>query len=261
METKIETSPQALISVVIPAHNEVRRITRALESIAEQDYTNIETIVVANACTDGTAGIARSFIDQELGRMGEVIEVPEKGISLAKNRGFEYVAGDIIVYLDADTIAAPNLLAKTAESVKVGFLAGKTLVYPDEETPAANLYWRYVRSCSRLSEHLPTSNGDGGFLFAYKWTLMAMITKSQTDSKPGFIFDENLERMEDVDFQDRIKPLVNFKLIKDSRVTTSTRRCGDGSFADYYKVFKKDWKEYKEYKNYKKDLRKRELEA
>ena len=54
---------QPLVSVVIPVFNGEKTIRRAIESIFEQTYPNIEVIVVDDSSTDSTAEILRSFGD------------------------------------------------------------------------------------------------------------------------------------------------------------------------------------------------------
>ena len=73
---------EPLISVVIPAYNERDFVAEALGSIRNQSYDRLETIVVANACTDDTAKVARELASR-------VIETPRQGISHAKNLGIQ----------------------------------------------------------------------------------------------------------------------------------------------------------------------------
>ena len=49
-------------SVIIPAHNEESVISKALESIKQQSFTDYELIVVCDACTDRTKEIAEKFL-------------------------------------------------------------------------------------------------------------------------------------------------------------------------------------------------------
>jgi len=239
MKNEREPTQEVSISVVIPAHEEGDWIVDySLQSIAEQDFPKegIETIVVANACTDRTVEMATSYIRNELEGRGVVIETDKRGVSHAKNLGSEEATGGIVAYLDADTRAATNLLSKVAESVEEGYHTGKTLVYPDIETPLGNLYWGWVRACSRLSEKRSKSNGSGGFLFASKFALDRLLREGKED----FIFDPARETMEDVNFQDRIKKFGKFKLIQDSGVTTSTRRYEE-PWAYPYWFFRDHW--------------------
>jgi glycosyltransferase involved in cell wall biosynthesis len=91
------------ISVVIPAFNEEKRIAHCLKSIFNQTNAPFEVIVVDNDSTDKTAKIAR-----EMG--ATVISEKRKGITAARNAGFNIALGDVIARTDADTIVPSNWL-------------------------------------------------------------------------------------------------------------------------------------------------------
>lgn len=97
------TESADLISVIIPAHNEVDTLPRLLRSLAS-DISGIELLVVCNGCTDGTAGAARSY------SAVRVLELDEASKHLAMVCGLDAAQGDCVVFLDADVrISAPDL--------------------------------------------------------------------------------------------------------------------------------------------------------
>src|SRR5258706_6191332 len=89
------------ISVVIPAYNEKNYIGKALESLTKQTRHANEIIVVDNNSTDRTAEIAKEY-------GVTVIHEEKQGFTPARNRGFNEAKGDIIAWIDADTIVPPN---------------------------------------------------------------------------------------------------------------------------------------------------------
>lgn len=93
-----------LVSVVIPAFNEEKFISKTLQSLLKQNFKNFEVIVVDNNSTDKTAELAKSF-----GAI--VLFEPCKGISNARQKGFLSAKGTIIASTDADTILPPNWLS------------------------------------------------------------------------------------------------------------------------------------------------------
>lgn len=91
------------VSIIIPAYNEEKLLPRCLKSIFSthlpEDY---EIIVVNNASTDRTEEIAKSFSGVK------VVTELKKGITKARQAGFEAACGDILVFFDADTVIPPD---------------------------------------------------------------------------------------------------------------------------------------------------------
>jgi glycosyltransferase involved in cell wall biosynthesis len=54
----------SLVSIIIPTYNSARTLEQCLISIQNQDYTNIEIIVVDNNSSDETKSIATKFTDK-----------------------------------------------------------------------------------------------------------------------------------------------------------------------------------------------------
>jgi len=86
------------VSLIIPANNEELQIGACLSAAIENSRGRFkEIIVVDNASSDRTAEIARTF------RGVRVVFEPRKGITHARQRGFENANGEILAYIDADT--------------------------------------------------------------------------------------------------------------------------------------------------------------
>lgn len=97
-----------LVSVVIPAFNEEQFMTKALQSLAGQKFTDFELIVVDNKSTDKTAEIAERF-------GAKVIHEHQRGVGAARQAGFLAAKGEIIATTDADTIVPPDWLARIVD--------------------------------------------------------------------------------------------------------------------------------------------------
>ena len=92
-----------VLSVVIPAYNEEKLVRATLEAIhaACAEINECEVIVVDNESTDRTAEIAASS-------GAKVITESIHSIARVRNRGAEEALGDVIVFIDADTIIRPT---------------------------------------------------------------------------------------------------------------------------------------------------------
>lgn len=93
-----------LVSVVIPTHNSSRTLPQCLESIRDQTYNHVETIVVDRFSDDGTERIARKF-QAILVRKG-----PER--SAQKNFGALVAKGDFLYFVDSDFILERDTISK-----------------------------------------------------------------------------------------------------------------------------------------------------
>ena len=107
------------LSIVIPAFNEARLIERCLQSIATSLVANrtsgftSEIIVVDNNSTDNTATLAR-----QAGAL--VVFEPINQIGRARNTGAAQATGDWLLFLDADSVLNPGLLADILRAIEDG---------------------------------------------------------------------------------------------------------------------------------------------
>ena len=98
------------LTVIIPAHNEEAYLAATLDSInaaaellTAKSNEDVETIVVDNNSSDGTAAVA-------LKRGATVVHEPIQNISRARNTGARHASGKIFVFIDADVIVPRALL-------------------------------------------------------------------------------------------------------------------------------------------------------
>lgn len=96
------------VSVVVPFFNAERTLQATIDSVAVQEF-GAELILVDDGSTDGSREIACSRIG------AKVITGPNRGVSAARNQGFEASAGDWIIFLDADDVLLPGTIAHRVE--------------------------------------------------------------------------------------------------------------------------------------------------
>jgi glycosyltransferase involved in cell wall biosynthesis len=111
------------ISVIIPAHNEEDYIKSTLYALKIQTFQDFETIVVANGCNDGTEEILRK-------KGVNYLSLSKANVSLARNEGAKVAAGDLLVFLDADTLLEKDALQKINSKMS-NVVVGTTLAKPD----------------------------------------------------------------------------------------------------------------------------------
>ncbi len=97
---------EPLLSVIITCYNYAQYVAGAIESALAQTYPNKEIIVVNDGSLDQSLTVISRYADRIL-----VIDQPNQGHIAAYNRGFAASRGDIVVFLDADDLLAPEALS------------------------------------------------------------------------------------------------------------------------------------------------------
>lgn len=124
-------SSVAMLSFIIPAHNEellVGGAIRAIQSAARESGEPFEVIVVDDASSDDTAAVAT--------RAGaRVVKVQLRQISAARNAGAAAAQGDMFIFVDADTVVTAPVVRAAVASLRAGAVGGGSAVRFDEPTP------------------------------------------------------------------------------------------------------------------------------
>ncbi len=120
-------------SLIIPAYNERELLPRLLETVrlARERYHGgpqaIEVIVADNASTDSTAAIARDAGCR-------VVPVPKRCIAAARNGGARVALGEVLCFVDADSIVHPDTFEVIERGLTERVVGGTTGVVPERWT-------------------------------------------------------------------------------------------------------------------------------
>jgi glycosyltransferase involved in cell wall biosynthesis len=96
------------VSIVTISFNQAAFLERAIRSVVEQDYPDVEYIVVDPGSTDGS----RDIIEKYRSRISKVILEPDSGPSNGLNKGFAGATGKIYGYINADDAYLPGAITK-----------------------------------------------------------------------------------------------------------------------------------------------------
>jgi peptidoglycan/LPS O-acetylase OafA/YrhL len=102
------------VSIVIPTYNRREWLGGALDSVLEQDYENIEAVVVDDGSADGTADLLRDYSRRWPRRRFRWLRQANAGQARAINRGNEVARGDILGYLSDDDVLLPGAVSRLA---------------------------------------------------------------------------------------------------------------------------------------------------
>jgi cellulose synthase/poly-beta-1,6-N-acetylglucosamine synthase-like glycosyltransferase/spore germination protein YaaH/peptidoglycan/xylan/chitin deacetylase (PgdA/CDA1 family) len=127
--TQRPNDPTTTVSVVIAAYNEEKVIERTVRTVLDSRYPDMQVIVVDDGSQDHTfEAVTVAFAGDP---RVTCIRKPNGGKASALNRGLQDATGEIIVALDADTLFAPDTIARLARHFadpKVGAVSGNVRV-------------------------------------------------------------------------------------------------------------------------------------
>ncbi len=197
------------ISVIIPAYNEEKYIEAGIRSINSQK--KCEIIVVCDSCTDTTKRIAQKYTKK-------VYSVRLKNVSAVRNYGAAQASGDILVFIDADSTMAPNLLQEVESAVEKGYIGGITKTISSEKIWKADMMW-----------HI-------GNFFRHFFYAGSGLIFCRAEAFTGY--DETRKLAEDTHLLLALKKKGKLKYLTNSYIKTSSRRLEkEGYIKTIYKQF------------------------
>lgn len=198
------------VSVIIPALNEEKYIERTLKSVSKQTIPrdDYEIIVSDGKSSDNTVKISRKYADK-------VISTKNKSIAEGRNKGAKRAKGELLVFVDADTVVNKSLLKKIVKTFKNKNVSGAYVKYIYD----FNSIFLYIINIvflilfKLINLFIPKINTVSG---------MCIIAR-KSDFKKIKGFNEDMYTKEDVDLYINLKDVGDFVLI-DEEVYPSTRR-------------------------------------
>ena len=88
------------VSVIIPCYNCEDTIERCLDSLHKQIYNNYEIVVVNDGSTDST--LERIISKQKYIKNINIVDIPNGGVSNARNVGIQQSRGNYLIFVDSD---------------------------------------------------------------------------------------------------------------------------------------------------------------
>jgi glycosyltransferase involved in cell wall biosynthesis len=208
------------ISVIVPAYNEERYLGETLKSIQrakefslKRDAIPSEVIVVDNGSTDSTSDLAGSY-------GASVVNEPKHIVARVRNAGASCAKGDVLVFIDADTIVPEELLWRINQLMANPACCGGAVDTDYRAAkPMVKIYLQLWRMLGKL-----VGMAQGATQFCRREVFVSLAG-----------YDESLYMGEDVDFHWRLKQFAKRQnghicFIEDMQVVPSTRRFDQWSF-------------------------------
>jgi glycosyltransferase involved in cell wall biosynthesis len=192
------------LSIVIPTFNRASTLARTIDRIESQTVSseNYEVIVVDNASTDDT----RLVLEAKSGKYSnlKVLFQPKPGAAATRNAGLREAVGDIVLFIDNDIIADPDLIEKHLEyhgrSSRLGVIGNVITPWYDSVDP----FLRYLRHRGIYNPYTITS---GPIDFSYYHTGNVSTPRLLLLETGGFNEDFFLYGMEDIELGYRLEKL------------------------------------------------------
>jgi glycosyltransferase involved in cell wall biosynthesis len=103
---------ESLVSCIIPTYNRAHIVGRAIQSVLNQTYKNIEVIVVDDGSQDNTQEVVLSIKDE---RVRYIRLHRNFGAAFARNIGIANARGEFVAFLDSDDYFLPEKIEKQIE--------------------------------------------------------------------------------------------------------------------------------------------------
>lgn len=183
---------QPLVSIVTPSRNQAAFLEATMKSVLNQDYPEIEYLVIDGASTDGSLEIIHKYQK----RLAYWVSEPDHGQTEAINKGFSRARGEILAWLNSDDIYLPGTITRAvaylASHPEVGmayggadFINEKDQVighFPARQTDYRRLRQGYVHipqqsAFFRASIWKQVGPLDPSFFFAMDYDLWVRIAR------------------------------------------------------------------------------------
>lgn len=198
----------AEISVIMPVYNKEKYIEASVRSVLDQPFADIELIIVNDGSTDRSLEIANNLAKSD--PRVRVIDVPNGGVSSARNIGLESAVGRWVQFLDADDILEPDYLESALQVIKEEnadiLFSGFTMVDP-HQTPILEIHIpeRGTQNQCELCDYFVRYQYATGF---FGYISNKLFSKKLLDASNAR-FPVGTKLAEDLAFYARLYPFVD----------------------------------------------------
>lgn len=99
---------QKMVSIIIPSYNREKTIIKAIKSVLNQTYEDIEVIIIDDGSSDNTRDVVQGIKDNRV----KYFYQKNAGACIARNRGIQFAKGDYIAFHDSDDTWRKDKLEK-----------------------------------------------------------------------------------------------------------------------------------------------------
>jgi glycosyltransferase involved in cell wall biosynthesis len=181
----ISTIEQPSVSIVLTTLNAAPYICEAVDSCLQQQYTNLELIVVDGGSTDETLDILRNYTDPRV----RLIHQQQNAGRLpgAINLGLEHARGEYLTWMQGDSYYEPQAIGAMAAALTDHPEAGQ--VYADFWELNSEDHSRVHRCLPEPEEFLKSTGDPAGVCFLIRRSVRAAVGIHDVTTHPNHDFD------------------------------------------------------------------------
>ncbi len=117
-----------LVTIVTPSYKQAHFLEETILSVLNQDYPNIEYIIIDGGSQDGSVDIIRKYEN----RLAYWVSEPDRGMTDAINKGWERATGEYIGWINSDDLLLPGAVSEAVafldKNSNVGFVFGNIFI-------------------------------------------------------------------------------------------------------------------------------------
>lgn len=193
------------VSIIIPVYNKDSYISYTLESILAQTYKDYEVLIINDGSTDNSLDIIKKYEKRD--KRISVLDIPNGGVSNARNIGLKNAKGRWIQFLDGDDLIDKEYLANEVEKAEfhkadILFSNFKMVDKNGKCVKQITCSYQGITDQKNLSKLFIEQQYESGF---FGFISNKLIRKSVIDCSKAE-FKSELQLAEDLDFYAQIYP-------------------------------------------------------
>lgn len=106
-----------MVSIIIPVYNASHYLSRCIESVRNQSFTEWELLLINDGSTDSSESIIKEYV--ELDKRIKLYNKDNGGVSSARNYGIKHANGKYIMFLDSDDWFSAEMCEKMIDTIKL----------------------------------------------------------------------------------------------------------------------------------------------
>lgn len=201
-------------TVIIPLYNKEKYISRAIESVLNQTFTDFELLIINDYSTDKSMEIASKFLSE---KVKIIHHEKNSGLAATRNTGIKKANSNYVTFLDADDLWKPTFLEKIFHLIQ-NFPEARIFGTNYEE-----IWDKTIKNPHNNSDSLPKN--FVGYVNFFKINIKqglynhgSVCLHKEVYENVGF-YNENIQLSQDLDFN--IRANYHYKLAYDNSIQMS----------------------------------------